>query len=322
MAIHLLKWTLWSIPVAIVTGAAVALFLWLLNKVTLTREQHGWLLYLLPLAGIAIYFVYHFWGGNTHKGNNLLIDEIHEPGDGVPARMGPLVLGSTLITHLFGGSAGREGTAVQMGGSIAALFGKWFGLEKADLRILLTAGIAAGFGAVFGTPVAAAIFAMEVLTIGRIQYHAVLPSLVAGIAADYTCRVLGIQHTAYHINLLPNFGTAADIFDKGYGWLLLKILFAAIAFGLTAFLFSTITHGLKNKFQQYIKTPWLIPLTGGLLIITLSYLLGTTDYLGLGVSSIHPSAITISSAFETGGADRWSWLIKIMFTAITSEQRF
>src|SRR5882757_6061358 len=183
---YLLRWTLIIIPVSVAIGSAVALFLWLLTMAIHYRFSHTWLLYLLPLAGIVIHFAYRLYGKSSEKGNNLIIDEIHEPGAGVPKRMGPLILVTTVITHLFGGSAGREGTAVQIGGSIAHLFGKWFKLNEKDTRIILIAGIAAGFGAVFGTPLTGAIFAMEVLTIGRIQYNALLPCLIASIIADVT----------------------------------------------------------------------------------------------------------------------------------------
>lgn len=134
-----IRWSVIVTPVAIAIGCAVALFLWLLDAVTHIRWQHPWLLFLLPAAGIVIYFVYKLWGGNSERGNNLIMDEIHTPGGGVPKRMAPLVLFGTLVTHLFGGSAGREGTAVQMGGSIAAMFGRWFHLKPGDIRMLQTA---------------------------------------------------------------------------------------------------------------------------------------------------------------------------------------
>jgi H+/Cl- antiporter ClcA len=151
---------------SIVAGSMVGLFLWLLSAATHFRFGHPWLLYLLPLAGIAIHFIYKLYGGSSEKGNNLIIDEIHQPGGGIPKRMGPIVLMTTIITHLFGGSAGREGTAVQIGGSIAQAFAKWFRLDAEHTKLLLTTGIAAGFGAVFGTPFTGAIFAIEVLAVG------------------------------------------------------------------------------------------------------------------------------------------------------------
>jgi H+/Cl- antiporter ClcA len=316
----LVRWTLLVIPVAVVTGSAVALFLWLLELVTHTRWQHPWLLYLLPLAGIVIYLAYRYLGGNSEKGNNLLIDEIHEPGGGVPGRMAPLVLGSTIITHLFGGSAGREGTAVQMGGSIAGVFGRWFRLSTADTRLLLMAGIAAGFGAVFGTPLTGTLFAMEVLAIGKLQYDALLPCLVAAVAGDATCAAWGIHHTAYHIGTRLEGGIPALL--QVQPLLLVKVITASAAFGLAAFLFATITHRLKNLFRQIIPIAWLVPVAGGALVIAGSFLLHTGDYLGLGVTGNHPGAVSIVQAFQPGGAHTWSWLWKLLFTAVTLSSGF
>lgn len=318
IAADLLKWTLWVLPVAAATGSAVALFLWLLDKVTVLRWQHGWLLFLLPLAGILIYWLYTRWGKNSARGNNLVIEEIHQPGGGIPRRMAPLVLISTVITHLFGGSAGREGTAVQMGGSLAGMIGDWWRLQGNDRRTLLTAGIAAGFGAVFGTPVTGALFAMEVLTIGKVRYDALLPCLVAGVAGDLVCAAWGIHHTQYTILFSTH---RSHTFLTTDLWLLVKVIGAGVCFGLTAYLFAGSMHVLQRGWKV-LPYPWLAPVAGAAVVIGLVYLSGTTDYLGLGVTTPDGKGVSIVSAFREGGAGAWSWLWKIAFTVVTLSSGF
>lgn len=318
---HLLKWTAISIPLATLAGSVVALFLWLLEQATDLRWNHQWFLYVLPLAGIGIHFLYHFSGKNAERGNNLIMDEIHKPGGGVPFRMAPLVLITTVITHLFGGSAGREGTAVQIGGSIAGFFGKKLRLSKEDTRILLTTGIAAGFGAVFGTPVTGAIFALEVLTVGRINHNALLPCFIASMMADVTCRAWGIHHTQYFI-LFKDVLTDGNIFIHFNFMLLLQVIFAGLCFGLAGYLFSELSHSIKNYSNRFIRIKWLIPFIGGCIIIVLTFLLGTTSYLGLGVTNPDPHAVTILSSFKAGGAGYFSWFWKLLFTAITLSMGF
>jgi H+/Cl- antiporter ClcA len=314
---HLVRWTLLTIPVAIAIGSVVALFLWLLNLAIHFRFAHAWLLYLLPLAGILIHFVYRLYGKSSEKGNNLIMDEIHEPGGGIPKRMAPLVLVATVVSHLFGASVGREGTAVQIGGSIADFFGRLFGLNEKDSRTVLVAGVAAGFGAVFGTPLAGTIFAIEVLTVGRLQYDAIIPCLIASIFADQTVALWGIHHTAYHIDHFitkPPFALSFIHFDY---FLLAKIILASVFFGLTSYVFAETAHGIKNISLRLIKTTWMIPVAGGLIIIGLTLLLGRQDYLSLGVDPQFANSVTISSAFHRGGADTWSWLWKIIYTTVT-----
>lgn len=312
----LFKLVLIIIIISLVIGSAVALFLWLLTIAIHLRFKYTWLLYLLPLAGILIHLIYKSVGQSSEKGNNLIIDEIHQPGGGVPGRMAPIILLTTIITHLFGGSAGREGTAVQMGGSIAAVFGKWFRVKQADMRTLLIAGIAAGFGAVFGTPLTGAIFAIEVLTLGKLEYKALLPALLASIVGDWAVGAWNVHHTVYHIDALAALPVLANMILIG------KVIIASAVFGLVSYVFAAGVQQTKSLFLKFIKIQWLIPVLGGMIIIGLTYILGKPDYLSLGIDAQYPGAVTIPSAFATGGADTWSWLWKTIYTIITLSTGF
>ena len=316
---YLLKWFVLVLPVSVVVGSLVALFLWLLQQATELRWNNEWLLFLLPLVGVAIVASYHYVGKNSDAGNNLVMDEIHKPGGGIPFRMTPFIIISTVITHLFGGSAGREGTAVQIGGSIAHFFARLFKLKAEDVRILLMAGIAAGFGAVFGTPVAGTIFALEVLAIGKIKYDALLPCFLAAVGADIVCAAWGIQHTHYSIQSVTQH--SAYFFHVDIE-MLFWVALAGIFFGLTSYFFAELSHFSKNFFNRTIKYKLLIPAIGGLLIIGLTYLAGTNDYLGLGVITKSGTGTSIVNAFKAGGVDYMGWLWKLLFTVITLSTGF
>ncbi len=317
---QLLRWTLLIVPVSAVTGLAVALFLWLLDRATSFRWNHLWLISLLPLAGIVIWILYARLGKKSAAGNNLVIDEIHQPGGGIPFRMAPLVLFSTVLTHLFGGSAGREGTAVQIGGSISYKLAGWFRLSDSDRSLLLKCGVAAGFGAVFGTPVTGAIFALEVLAIGKMQYDALLPCLMASLLADVVCASCGIHHTRYSVSFSGNGKpwTSWIAFDF---ILLAKVIVSAVAFGLVAYSFSALSHGLKKLTVKYIRRSWITPVIGAVLVLVISYLIGSWDYLGLGVTNPR-GGVSILSSFSAGGATSWSWFWKLLLTVITLSTGF
>lgn len=315
---HLLRWTLLALPVAVLAGSATAFFLWSLEEVTKLHRQHLWLLWLLPVGGVAVGFLYHHLGKGSDKGNNLLIDEIHEPGGGVPTRMAPLVLLGTLVTHLFGGSAGREGTAVQMGGSLADMLVRLLRVGRENRRLMLMCGIASGFGAVFGTPLTGAIFAMEVLIIGRVQYDALIPVLVASVVGDATCTAWGIHHTVYHLDVAANAGSHAPIEALMLG----KVALAGMAFGLGGRLFAELAHRLQRGFTKVVPYAPLRPALGAVVVIALVFAMGTRDYLGLGVETPPGGQVSIVASFDEGGATPLSWLWKMLFTAITLSSGF
>ena len=217
--LFLLKWTFICLLVGAFAGSASAVFLWSLEWATSYREANVWIIALLPIAGLIIGLSYHYFGESVVKGNNLLIDEYHTPKKVIPFKMAPLVFIGTILTHLFGGSAGREGTAVQIGGAIADQFTKIFKLSNLDRKIILIAGISAGFSSVFGTPLAGAIFALEVMVIGRIKFDAIIPSFLAAIFANYFCDIWQISHhTHYTISSCcrPNTSYCFMVFIGGY----------------------------------------------------------------------------------------------------------
>ena len=316
-AVSVARWTVILMPMAAVVGSLCAAFLWSLDVATRTRFAHPWLLSLLPVAGLGVGLLYHRTGKSVEGGNNLIVEQIHEPGGGVPLRMAPLIFLGTVVTHLFGGSAGREGTAVQLGGSLASAVGRLFRLDHNGTRILLMAGIAAGFGAVFGTPLAGAVFALEVLAVGRIEYGALVPCLVAAIVGDWSCQLWGMHHVAYHIDYLTGAGGTALIDPM----LLCKAALAGVVFGLASLAFAEANHSLGGLFKRLVAWSPLRPVVGGILVIAMVYAFDTRDYLGLGVWSPDPTAPTIAGFFGPE-VDYWSWLLKALFTVVTLSAGF
>ena len=311
------KWGLLIGLLGVLTGSACALFLWSLDQVTQTRFDHPVLLWLLPIAGVVIGWLSRRVGPAINSGNNLIIQAIKSPDQQVPIGMAPFVFVATLLTHLCGGSAGREGTAVQMGGSLAGGLAQLIpGLTPQGIRVLLLAGVAAGFGGVFGTPLAGVVFALEVAVLGRVEVRAILPCLLAAIISDRVCIAWGIEHIHYFVQSLVPAGAKISLTPLT-GRLILSCAIGGVLFGLTARLFATMTESVKRTSERYISSPLLRPVLGGCLVIALVSLLGSRDYLGLGVSSTDPGAATIVNAFHPGGVGRWSWGWKLLFTSIT-----
>lgn len=314
---YLLRWGVLLTPLAALVGSACALFLWALDEVTAFRWEHEWIIVFLPLAGVAVGGMYRVLGREVEAGNNLIVDRIHRPGAGVPARMAPLILTGTVMTHLFGGSAGREGTAVQIGGGIAGGLNHWLRLSPEELRVFLMAGVAAGFGAVFGTPLAGAIFAMEVIAIGRMEYGALIPVLFASLGADFVTAAWGAHHTHYSVATVRGTGGTLP-FDA---WLMAKAVAGGVVFGVAAMAFGELTHGLAGLYRRFISSPLLRPAAGGVLVVGLAWAIGSTAYLGLGVTNPE-GGTSIVSSFEDGGAPAFAWAWKMVFTALTLASGF
>ena len=293
------KWILICILIGILSGSASAFFLVALEWVTQFRIHHNWMIWLLPLGGLLVGLSYYYWGESVVKGNNLLLEEYETPKKVIPLKMAPLVLLGTLITHLFGGSAGREGTAVQMGGAIADQFTKIFNLDNAERKILIILGISAGFASVFGTPLAGAIFALEVLYFSKINLKSIILSFMVAYAAYFTVEFWQIKHTHYNIPVVPEINFTN----------LLYVIIIGILSGFAASLFARSTHFWSSLFSKSIKYPPLRPFIGGIILAIVIAGFSLTKFAGLGVP-------VIVNSFSN--ANPWyDFLLKILFTGFT-----
>jgi H+/Cl- antiporter ClcA len=297
--LKIFKWAAISLITAILAGTSSAIFSFSLEWVTNFRESHTWIIVFLPLAGFLIGGLYFYYGKNAEAGNNLLIDEINKPKNILPFRMSWMIYITTIMTHLFGGSAGREGVAVQMGGVLADQLSKPFNLTNDERRILIMTGISAGFASLFGTPLAGAVFALEILTIGKIRYDAIFPCFLSAILGYQIGLVLGIHHSVY---IIP------DIPEMSFRGLISSII-AGVIFGIVARLFAKATREISHLAKKLIFYPPLRPVAGGILILICIWITGTTKYIGLGIP-------TMQEAFNAS-VNTWAFAYKFAFTTLT-----
>ena len=296
---YFLKWLILSFLVGSLSGSASAVLLHGLTLAEKLRAANLWLIILLPFAGFIVGWIYLKWGKEVVKGNNQIIEEYYEPNQIIPLKMAPLVLVGTFFTHFFGGSAGREGTAVQMGASIADQFTTLFHLNEQDRRILLVVGVSAGFASVFGTPAAGAVFALEVLVLFRKSgWQALLPSIMVAYVANFICDLWQVDHSMFVINNVPSMSFYY------FNWTVL----VGFICGLSAMLFAFSTRSFGYLFSKCSYAP-LRPFVGGLLVVLGVFLVGSTRYIGLGVPTIEKAFLV-----PLEGQD---FLLKILFTAVT-----
>lgn len=297
----LVKWILMSLVTGGVVGTIASIFSYAVSWTTAFRMAHFWVIFGLPLGGLLIVWLYKKAGEEKNTGTNLVLSVIRSQDEDVPIRVAPLILISTIITHFFGGSSGREGAALQFGASVGGWIGRRLHLNESDEKIIILSGMSAAFAALFGTPMAAAIFPMEVVSVGIMYYSALVPCMFASFTAQYVALLFKVRTLAhpYPVEDVPDF----------YSFQTLKFLILAIAFALAGVLFCVMLHTCEHKFKEWFANPYLRIVAGAAAVIALRFLLGTEDYLGLGGG-------VIQASFK-GAVSPEKFLLKMIFTCLT-----
>ncbi len=291
------KWLAFACLIGIITGLVGTAFHYALDWATETRTANSWLIYLLPIAGLIIVASYHVTRMEDDKGTEFVIGAVRE-GRVLRFRTAPLIFLGTVLTHLTGGSAGREGAALQLGGCISGSLGKLLRLDDKDERIITMCGMAGGFSALFGTPLAAAVFAMEVESIGVMYYAALVPCVLSALIANLVSSAFGVASTAFTLTVVPAFSPVVFI----------QVIALGVVFAILANLFCRAMSG-SSYFYKKIKNPYIRIFVGGMVVILLTLLVRTNDYNGAGMNVI--------TAALAGDVVPWAFALKIIFTALT-----
>lgn len=293
-----LKWVLFAAVIGLVVGGVSSAFYLCFTWATNTREAFPWLLYLLPVGGAAIVLLYKVCGMEKDRGTNFVLVAVRE-NTPLRLRTAPLVFLSTIITHLVGGSSGREGAILQIGGSISSKIGQWVHLDEKDSRVITMCGMSAAFAALFGTPLAAAIFAMEVVSVGVLYYAALVPCTLSALIGVWVAGLCGVSPTAFPLSGVPALSPLSMV----------QTLLLGILLALVSILFCRIMHGVSHLYDRFLPNHLLRAVVGGLLVVVLTLLVGGRDYNGAGS--------TVIAAAVGGNARPEAFLLKIIFTAIT-----
>lgn len=293
------KWIVFSILSGAAIGVIGSAFYYCVEYVTAARQQMPRLVFLLPLGGLLIVGLYHLFRDENDTGTNLVLSAIHS-NERIPLRMAPLIFLSTLITHLTGGSAGREGAALQIGGSIGEALGRLLRFNEKDRHIMIMSGMSAAFTALFGTPMAAAIFSIEVVSVGIMHYSALVPCVISALVAHGIASQFGIRAEHFALSHVPAFSIKYAICTA-----LLAILSA-----LVSILFCVILHQSDRLYKKYFKNRYLRAFVGGALVLCLTLLVGNQQYNGSGIA-------TIRLCMEGETVAPCAFLLKMVFTALT-----
>lgn len=290
------KWLLISVYTGALCGIVGSLFHMAVNQATGFRQNNPFLIYFLPVCGLIIAFIYSKTGMEGH-GTNDVIDSIHE-GNGVSVKLVPVIFVSTALTHLCGGSAGREGAALQIGGGIGSRLGRLMKLDEKDMRLITLCGMSAVFSALFGTPLTASVFSLEVISVGIVYYSGLLPCIMASLVAYQISLLFGLSPTRYAV--------VCEVLSPS---MIIKVAVLAVITAVVSIIFCEGMHKTE-AFAKKIGNPYIRSAVGGAIILALTFIVGSNTYNGAGGD-------TIVSAIEKGSCPSFGFLWKIVFTAIS-----